>query len=121
MSLKKRCFVCIRICDVIAHRLPASQFDKFLAVLSKKPFAAKVASKYYPNMCVICLTLAPEIHCFPLGTTVGLLLVEISRILRTRENMRTCIPGLPLSSRMRSLERSTNTKTNRYLAENVVQ
>ena len=107
--------------DVIAHRLAASQFDKFLATLSKKPFAAKVASKYYSNMYVIYLTFAPETHCFPLGTTVGLLLVETSRILRTRKNMRTFIPGLPLSSRMRLLESSTNTQTNRYLAENVVQ
>ena len=100
---------------------PASQFDKFLAILSEKPFAAKVASKYYPNMYVIYLPLAPETHRFPLGPTAGLLLVEISRTLRTRKSTRTSTPGLPLSSRMCSLERSTKNKTNRYLAEKLVQ
>jgi len=29
---------------------PKDEFDKFVATLSKKPFAAKVASKYYSNM-----------------------------------------------------------------------
>jgi len=40
----------------------ASQFDKAVAVLSKKPFATKVDSKYYSNMFVIYLTFTPDAH-----------------------------------------------------------
>lgn len=38
------------------------QFDKVVAILSKKPFAAKTDSKYYSNMFVIYLSTAPEAH-----------------------------------------------------------
>ena len=93
---------------LIRFRVP--QFDKFVAILSKKPFASKVASKYYPNMCVKCLTLAPETHHLPPGSTAGQLLVEISRIQRTRKNTRTSTPGLPRTSRAHSLERNASTK-----------
>jgi len=42
--------------------LHVSQFDKFVDTLSKKPFAAKVDSKYYSNMCVTYFTAASAIH-----------------------------------------------------------
>jgi len=87
----------------------ASQFDKIVNVLSQKPFAAKVDSKYYSNMFVMHLTIAPEAYALPPGPTVGLLPAEISRILRKRGSTRTSTPGLLLSSRMRSLETSFET------------
>jgi len=42
----------------------APQFDKIVNVLSEKPFADKVDSKYYSNMFVIYLTIAPETYPF---------------------------------------------------------
>ena len=91
----------------------SSQFDKFVDVLSKKPFAAKVDSKYYGNMFVVCLVVASETHHLLPGSTAGLLPVQISRIPTTRENTRTSTPGLLLSLRMCSLKPSPNTKTKR--------
>jgi len=98
---------------LICYRVP--QFDAFVATLLKKPFAAKVASKYYSNMCAKLLTSIPETHHVSPGSTAGPLLVETSRILRTRKNTKTSTPGLPYSSRMHSLERSASTKKKRCL------
>ena len=75
-------------------------------MLSQKPFAAKVDSKYYSNMFVIYLAVAPDAYTLPPGPTVGLLPAEISRMPITRGSTKTSTPGLLLSSRMRSLETS---------------
>lgn len=102
-------------------RFRFSQFNKIVDLLSKKPFAAKVDSKLYSNMFVICLTIVPETHHLPPGSTAGLLPVEISRTPKTRESTRTSTPGLPPFSRMLLLEPSTNTKTKLSLVQKVVQ
>ena len=97
------------------------QFDKIVDTLSKKPFAAKVDSKYYSNMFVVCLTVASDTqHLLP-DSMAGLLPVEISRILSTRENTKTSTPELLLSSRTRSLKPCVSIKIKQRPVKRVVQ
>jgi hypothetical protein len=57
------------------------------------------------------LTFTPNANNLPSGSTVGLLLEEISQIPKTNKNTRTYTLGLLHSSRRRSPNLSTNTRT----------